>query len=56
VNTSLNWFMPALVKRSVGSFCGTSEELATRWCPRSSKKRRNDSRIWAAVRVFMRPA
>jgi hypothetical protein len=25
MNTSLNWFMPALVKSSVGSLPGTSE-------------------------------
>ena len=29
VNTSLNWFIPALVNSSVGSFCGTSDALAT---------------------------
>jgi hypothetical protein len=28
-NTSLNWFMPAFVKRSVGSSPGTSGELGT---------------------------
>ena len=37
VNTSLNWFIPALVKSSVGSAWGTSDELATRRWPRSSK-------------------
>ena len=36
----MNWFMPALVKSSVGSFVGTSEELRTTRWPRSSKKRR----------------
>jgi hypothetical protein len=41
--------MPALVKSSVGSFCGTSEELFTRLCPRSSKKRRKASRMSAAL-------
>ena len=30
-NTSLNWFMPALVNSRVGSSCGTSEEDG-RWC------------------------
>src|SRR5579872_5241109 len=33
--------MPALVKSSVGSFAGTSEELRTILCPRSSKNFRN---------------
>src|SRR5216684_3170522 len=37
--------MPALVKSSVGSPCGTREELRTRRCPLPSKKRRNVSRI-----------
>src|SRR6185503_9278821 len=32
-NASLNWFMPALVKSSVGSSPGTSEELDTMVCP-----------------------
>src|SRR6266567_1781867 len=45
--------MPALVKSSVGSFCGTSEELFTRRCWRSSKKRRKASRMSAAVAFFM---
>src|SRR6266699_2865475 len=44
-NTSLNWFIPALVKSSVGSPWGTSDELRTRRCPLLSKKRRNASRI-----------
>src|ERR1700735_3421082 len=33
--------MPALVKTSVGSLCGTSEELRTTRWPRSSKNLRN---------------
>src|SRR5579864_2786209 len=37
--------IPALVKRSVGSPWGTSEELRTRRWPLLSKKRRNISRI-----------
>src|SRR5262245_55343628 len=37
--------MPALVKSSVGSPSGTSEELGRTRCPRSAKKRRNSSRI-----------
>src|SRR5436309_5070090 len=37
--------MPALVKRSVGSEAGTSDDERTLRCPRSSKKRRNVSRI-----------
>ena len=44
--TSLNWFMPALVKSSVGSLAGTSEEECTRRWPLPSKNRRNSSRIW----------
>ena len=43
--TSLNWFMPALVNSSVGSFAGTSEELRTTRCPRSAKKSRKRCRI-----------
>ena len=30
VRASLNWTMPEFVKRSVGSPCGTSDELRTR--------------------------
>src|SRR5271163_734679 len=37
--------MPALVKSSVGSLWGTSEEEWTRRCPLVSKKRRKVSRI-----------
>src|SRR5262245_15508078 len=40
--------MPAFVKSKVGSPCGTSGELDTRRWPRSSKKRRNASRISSA--------
>jgi len=32
VNTSLNCTIPALVKVSVGSFCGTSGEERTSMC------------------------
>src|SRR4029450_1928972 len=32
-NASLNWFIPALVKSSVGSSPGTSDELGTMVCP-----------------------
>ena len=35
---ALNWFMPALVKRSVGSERGTTEELGTHVCFLSLKK------------------
>src|ERR1700719_3921769 len=42
--------MPALVKSSVGSFVGTSEELRTTRWPRSSKKRRNILRVSLPVR------
>src|SRR5262245_44323307 len=37
--------MPALVKSSVGSSCGTSDELGTMRCPFCSKYLRNDARI-----------
>src|ERR1700680_1064299 len=41
--TSLNWFIPALVNSSEGSFVGTSDELrTTRWL-RPSKNFRN---VW----------
>ena len=46
---SLNWFMPAFVKSSVGSSAGTSEEDATRVCPFSSKNDRNVSRTLREV-------
>src|SRR5947209_74142 len=29
----LNWFIPAFVNRSVGSPCGTTDELGTNTCP-----------------------
>src|SRR6202008_3166579 len=48
VKTSLNWFIPALVKSSVGSSAGIREDEGTRRCPRSSKKRRNRSRTSVA--------
>src|SRR5206468_8370526 len=48
-NTSLNWFIPALVKRSVGSSPGTSGELATMRWPCRSKYLRKDARISLAV-------
>src|SRR5215510_15152414 len=44
-NVSLNWFMPALVKRSVGSSCGTSGELGTMRWPFFSKYFRKEARI-----------
>src|SRR6266496_2413640 len=52
----LNWFIPALVSRRVGSF-GISEEDGTIRCSRSSKKRRNVFRIWFAstARSVYRP-
>src|SRR5256885_1603082 len=42
--------MPALVNKSVGSFCGTIGELFTRRWPRSSKNLRKAWRIWAPER------
>src|ERR1700727_2778408 len=43
--TSLNWFIPALVKSSVGSFDGTSDDECTSLCPFCTKKSRNLLRI-----------
>src|SRR3954470_13264076 len=42
----MNWFIPAFVSSSPDSGGGISDELGTRLWPRSSKKRRNDSRIF----------
>src|SRR4029078_213284 len=45
-NTSLNWFIPALVNSSVGSSCGTTGELGTKvWPCFCTKKSRNCWRI-----------
>src|SRR3569832_2937163 len=41
VKTSLNCTMPTFVNSRVGSFEGTSDELATSSCPRALKKPRN---------------
>src|SRR5207244_693035 len=41
----MNWFIPALVSSRPDSGGGISDELGTRRCPRSSKKRRNVSRM-----------
>ena len=41
----MNWFIPALVKSSVGSSPGTSGELGTMRWPFCSKNFRNDARI-----------
>ena len=43
--TSLNWFIPAFVKSSVGSSCGTSGELGTTRWPFRSKNFRKEARI-----------
>ena len=44
--TSLNWFMPAFVKSSVGSSCGTTGEDGTAVCPcLETKKSMNCWRI-----------
>src|ERR1700722_9549237 len=48
--TSLNCTMPALTNMSVGSFAGTSGELATTWCCLDSKKSRKARRTSADVR------
>src|SRR5687768_17818756 len=41
-STSLNWFMPAFVNRSVGSSPGTTGLDATIVCPLASKNFRKD--------------
>src|SRR5215217_374813 len=41
----MNWFIPAFVSSRPDSGSGISEDDGTRLWPRSSKKRRNDSRI-----------
>src|SRR5919106_1267324 len=41
----MNWFIPALVRRSPDSGGGINDELGTRLWPRSSKNDRNSSRI-----------
>src|SRR5512132_4019695 len=46
--------MPALVKSSVGSCAGSSDEEGTRRCPRSSKNFRNSSRTSVDFIVVMR--
>src|SRR5918995_5767581 len=40
----MNWFIPAFVRSNPDSGGGISDDEGTRLCPRSSKKRRNDSR------------
>jgi len=37
-NTGLNWFIPALMKRRVGSSSGTTGDAGTAVWPRRSKK------------------
>src|SRR6266536_3069052 len=44
----MHWFIPALVNISPDSGGGINDELGTRLCPRSSKNRRNVSRILLA--------
>src|SRR5947199_4297442 len=43
----MNWFIPAIVSSRPVSGGGISDDERTRVCPRSSKKRRNRSRISA---------
>ena len=45
----LNWFMPALVKRRVGSFRGTTLLLGTAVCPLVSKNSMNAARTRSAA-------
>ena len=52
-NTSLNWFMPALVNSSVGSSPGITGLEATTWWPLLSKKLRKVARIWLAFIVSL---
>src|SRR5438552_5718264 len=53
-NTSLNWFMPALVNSSVGSSCGTTGDDGTNvWPCFCTKKSMNCWRISAAVGVMV---
>ena len=48
--SGLNWFMPALMKSSVGSSCGTTGDEGQRVCAAFfSKKSTKVSRIWATV-------
>src|SRR5262245_51390540 len=54
-NTSLNWFMPALVNSSVGSWAGMRDEDVTTWCPRFWKNSRNRPRMSDAVGFMIRP-
>src|SRR5262249_28694267 len=52
-NTSLNWFMPALVNKSVGSSSGTTLDDGTNVCPCfSTKKSMNCLRISLADAMF----
>ena len=48
----MNWFIPALVKSSVGSSCGTSGELGTMRCWCRSKYCRKERRISLALVVM----
>ena len=48
----MNWFIPALVKSSVGSSCGTSDELATMRWPFALKYSRNERRSSFEVMTF----
>src|SRR5205823_4789362 len=55
-NTSLNWFMPAFVKSSVGSSSGTTGDDGTAvWPCFFTKKSMNSWRTWSAVRMKTRP-
>ena len=49
----LNWFIPALAKRRVGSSCGTTGEDGTTVCYLASKKSRKVCRILWAGHSFM---
>src|SRR6476469_8240866 len=56
VNTSLNWFMPALVNSSeVSSPGGTSEDEGTRTWPSCSKKSMKRERISRLVSMLGHP-
>jgi hypothetical protein len=53
MKTFLNWFMPALVNRSVGSSWGMTGELSAAKCPRETKKFRKRSRISKEVSIVL---
>ena len=49
----LNWFIPALAKSNVGSWCGTTLLLGTAVCPLVSKKLMNAARTRLPARAVL---